>query len=69
MRPRHSVAFSFLGRDFFNALSARDADAFYRQLGLYLGAFAVGIPVIVFSDYYQVSHKGAGHKRLAGGLH
>ncbi|GMH34252.1 hypothetical protein BSKO_02086 [Bryopsis sp. KO-2023] len=48
-----SVLFNFLGRDFFNALSQRDADAFYSQLVKYLGGFAVGIPIFVFSGYYQ----------------
>ena len=57
--PRPSVVFNFLGRDFFNALSERDAEAFQRQLLLYLGGFAVGIPIIVISDYFQVSSQSA----------
>lgn len=48
-----SVAFNFLGRDFFNALSEKNVDQFYHQLWLYLGAFVVGIPVFVFRDYFQ----------------
>ena len=48
-----SVAFSYLGRDFMSALSERDAAAFARQLLLYLGAFAAGIPVLVWADYAQ----------------
>jgi ABC-type uncharacterized transport system fused permease/ATPase subunit len=52
-----SVAFSFLGRDFFNALTDRDVDAFQRQLLLYLGGFALGIPVLVFADYFQVGFR------------
>jgi len=48
-----SVVFNFLGRDFFNALSAKDVDGFYHQLQLYLAGFAIGIPVFVFKDYYQ----------------
>ena len=48
-----SVGFNFLGRDFFNALSAKDADLFYQKLGLYLCGFGVGIPIFVVADYYQ----------------
>ncbi|CAG9461354.1 unnamed protein product [Pedinophyceae sp. YPF-701] len=48
-----SVAFNFLGRDFFNALSTKDVDKFYHQLVLYLAGFGVGIPVFVFKDYFQ----------------
>lgn len=50
----YSVAFNFLGRDFFNALSQRDPEAFTTQLIKYLGGFAVGIPIFVFSGYFQV---------------
>lgn len=49
-----SVVFSFLGRDFFNALSQKDEAQFYAQLAKYLGGFAVGIPVFVFRDYFVV---------------
>ena len=49
-----SVAFNFLGRDFFNALSAKDEAAFYQKLAQYLAGFAVGIPVFVFRDYFVV---------------
>ena len=62
--PARSVLFNFLGRDFFNALSEKDADAFSMQLVRYLGAFVVGIPVFVFRDYFQVCH-GQG---IGGGL-
>ncbi|KAF8071082.1 ABCC2 [Scenedesmus sp. PABB004] len=48
-----SVAFSYLGRDFFNALSERDAPGFQAALLKYLGGFVVGIPVFVFADYLQ----------------
>jgi ABC-type uncharacterized transport system fused permease/ATPase subunit len=47
------VLFNFLGRDFFNALSERDVDAFQRQLVAYLGGFAAGIPILVLAGYYQ----------------
>lgn len=46
--------FNFLGRDFFNALSEKDADRFTMQLMKYLAGFCVGIPVFVFKGYYQV---------------
>ena len=48
-----SVAFNFLGRDFFNALSEKNADEFQVQLIKYLAGFVVGIPVFVFRGYYQ----------------
>lgn len=48
-----SVAFNFLGRDFFNALAEKNADEFQIQLIKYLCGFAVGIPVFVFRSYYQ----------------
>eukprot|EP00877_Chromochloris_zofingiensis_P002340 jgi/Chrzof1/12106/Cz06g21170.t1 len=48
-----SVMFNFLGRDFFNALSEKDADRFTMQLMKYLAGFCVGIPVFVFKGYYQ----------------
>ena len=32
---------------------SQNADVFYHQLLLYLGAFVGGIPVFVFRDYYQ----------------
>eukprot|EP01024_Parvocaulis_polyphysoides_P035296 TRINITY_DN31256_c0_g4_i1.p2 TRINITY_DN31256_c0_g4~~TRINITY_DN31256_c0_g4_i1.p2 ORF type:complete len:176 (-),score=18.91 TRINITY_DN31256_c0_g4_i1:63-590(-) len=48
-----SVLFNFLGRDFFNALSEKNADLFTMQLFKYLGGFVIGIPVFVFRDFYQ----------------
>ncbi|KNA06457.1 hypothetical protein SOVF_180880 [Spinacia oleracea] len=46
-----SVAFSYLGRDFYNALANKDQDQFTKQLLYYLGAFAGGIPVFVLRDF------------------
>lgn len=46
-----SVAFSFLGRDFYNALANKDQEQFMKQLLYYLGGFAGGIPVFVLRDY------------------
>ncbi|KAK9820926.1 hypothetical protein WJX74_009117 [Apatococcus lobatus] len=48
-----SVMFNFLGRDFFNALSEKDAERFTQMLFKWLGALTVGIPVFVFRSYYQ----------------
>eukprot|EP00898_Chlorokybus_atmophyticus_P002600 jgi/Chlat1/3340/Chrsp23S03775 len=48
-----SVGFNFLGRDFYNALSSKNADLFTKELTLYLGAFIVGIPVFVVRDFYK----------------
>ena len=50
-----SVVFNFLGRDFFNALSEKNAELFTLQLFKYLGGFALGIPVFVYRSYCQVS--------------
>lgn len=48
-----SVLFNFLGRDFFNALSAKDQAKFTEMLGKWLVALSAGIPVFVLRDYYQ----------------
>ena len=56
------MVFNFLGRDFFNALSERDVDAFQTQLLRYLGGFAVGVPVFVVKRYFQV--RGVWHARV-----
>lgn len=48
-----SVLFSFLGRDFFNALAAKDEAKFTEMLVKWLVALCLGIPVFVMRDYYQ----------------
>ncbi|EFN54030.1 hypothetical protein CHLNCDRAFT_31925, partial [Chlorella variabilis] len=48
-----SVLFNFLGRDFFNALSAKDQEKFSEMLIKWLAAICLGIPVYVMRDYYQ----------------
>ena len=48
-----SVLFSYLGRDFFNALSAKDQAKFSEMLVKWLIALCLGIPVFVMRDYYQ----------------
>lgn len=45
-----SVAFSYLGKDFWNALSSRDAEAFYDVLKQYVPALLIGAPV---ATYYR----------------
>ena len=42
-----SVAFSYLGKDFWNALSAKDAEQLYFVLSKYVGALLVGAPIAV----------------------
>jgi hypothetical protein len=44
---RCSVLFNFLGRDFFNALSAKDQEKFAEMLVKWLAALFLGIPVFV----------------------
>ena len=46
------MAFSFLGRDFYNALSEKDVERFYGMIAKWLGALSLGIPVFVLRDYY-----------------
>ncbi|CAL5224458.1 g7149 [Coccomyxa viridis] len=48
-----SVLFNFLGRDFFNALSQKDAERFTQMLFKWLGGIALGVPVFVYRDYLQ----------------
>ncbi|CAB9519932.1 D family member 2, chloroplastic [Seminavis robusta] len=45
-----SVAFSYLGKDFWNALSSKDVDAFYDVLKQYVPALLIGAPV---ATYYR----------------
>ena len=45
--PPRSVLFNFLGRDFFNALSAKDQEKFSEMLIKWLAAICLGIPVYV----------------------
>ena len=47
------MLFNFLGRDFFNALSERDAARFATMIARWLGAIALGLPVFVLKDYVQ----------------
>lgn len=45
------VLVSYAGRDFFTSLAQRDTQGFYRHLWIYLGTFAIAVPVGVFYRY------------------
>ena len=47
-----SVAFNFIGRDFFSSISDKDPEAFQRNLAMYVGAIAVAIPIFVMRDFF-----------------
>ena len=48
-----SVLFSYLGKDFWNALSAKDTVVFYQVLAKYLGALVLGAPIITLYKYQR----------------
>ena len=48
-----SVGFSYLGRDYLNALSEKDVPKFQQMLQIYFLAILGGVPVFVFRDYAQ----------------
>mmetsp|Transcript_4453 Transcript_4453/g.4217 ORF Transcript_4453/g.4217 Transcript_4453/m.4217 type:complete len:796 (-) Transcript_4453:22-2409(-) len=48
-----SVAFSYIGKDFWNALSERDQTQFYQMLFKYAAALLVGAPVKVLYAYQR----------------
>jgi len=50
-----SVAFSYLSKDFWNALSAKDPGDFYFVLQKYVAALAVGAPVATFYRFQRQS--------------
>ena len=43
-----SVAFSYISKDFWNALSAKDSQEFYSMMVKFGAALVVGAPVAVF---------------------
>lgn len=47
------VVMSYIGRDFMTALSLREQSEFLHNLYLYLGAFCIAIPLIVFHRYTE----------------
>jgi hypothetical protein len=48
-----SVGFSYLSRDFWSALNAKDTEAFYPTLGKYAIALTGGTPVAVLYTFYR----------------
>ena len=48
-----SVLFSYLGKDFWNALSSKDTAQFYEVLSRYLPALLVGAPVVTLYRYQR----------------
>ena len=48
-----SVAFSYIGRDFWTALSQKDEAQFAIMLQRFLGALAAGVPVTVFYRFQR----------------
>mmetsp|Transcript_15218 Transcript_15218/g.18026 ORF Transcript_15218/g.18026 Transcript_15218/m.18026 type:complete len:756 (+) Transcript_15218:59-2326(+) len=48
-----SVAFSYVGKDFWNALSSKDPDEFYKMLFKFGGALLVGSPVSVLYKFQR----------------
>ena len=48
-----SVAFSYVSKDFWNALSAKDVEQFYIMLQKFAGALLVGAPVSVFYRFQR----------------
>ena len=47
------VGFSYIGKDFWNALSSKNTVEFYNVLGKYLGALIVGAPVVTLYKYQR----------------
>ena len=48
-----SVAFSYLGKDFWNALSSKDTVEFYAVLQRYLAALLLGAPIVTLYRYQR----------------
>jgi ABC-type uncharacterized transport system fused permease/ATPase subunit len=48
-----SVAFSYLGKDFWNALSAKNTVEFYAVLSKYVGALVVGAPIVTLYKFQR----------------
>jgi len=46
-----SVCFSYVGRDFWNALSAKDVDQFQKEAALFFCLLAIGTPITVLYTY------------------
>lgn len=48
-----SVGFSYIGKDFWNALSSKNTVEFYNVLAKYLGALLVGAPIVTLYKYQR----------------
>ena len=48
-----SVAFSYLGKDFWNALSSKNTVEFYNVLTKYVGALLVGAPIVTLYKFQR----------------
>jgi len=48
-----SVAFSYIGRDFWNALSEKNAENFQHELVLFFTAMTIGVPIFVLYSYFR----------------
>ena len=48
-----SVAFSYISRDFYNALNARDEPLFYQKIELFFAALVIAIPVSVYYRFLR----------------
>jgi ABC-type uncharacterized transport system fused permease/ATPase subunit len=48
-----AVAFSFLGKDFWNALASKSVDEFYTVLTKYVAALAIGAPIVTLYAYQR----------------
>jgi len=48
-----SVAFSYISRDFYNALNARDEPVFYEKIQLFFVALLIAVPVSVFYRFLR----------------
>jgi ABC-type uncharacterized transport system fused permease/ATPase subunit len=48
-----SVAFSYISRDFYNALNARDEPLFYEKIELFFAALVIAIPVSVYYRFLR----------------
>lgn len=48
-----SVAFSYISRDFYNALNARDEPLFYEKIALFFAALVVAVPVSVYYRFLR----------------
>ncbi len=46
-----NIALNYVGRDFMTALAEKNLSAFYRNTMLYIGVFAIAIPLVAYYSY------------------